>query len=85
MDLKVIIQNKLKDAFDPYEISVYDDSHEHIGHIGYKPGGQTHFRIEMKTSKFQGLTRLEMQRKVHSVLKQEIITEIHAIALNLSA
>tara|TARA_B100000029_G_scaffold377518_1_gene372245 strand:+ start:92 stop:349 length:258 start_codon:yes stop_codon:yes gene_type:complete len=85
MQVRLIIHKKLEKAFSPLELNVIDESHKHIGHIGYKPGGETHFKVEMKSSIFAGLSRLEMHRKVFKVLENEIDNSIHALSLDLSA
>jgi len=40
-----IITRKLTEAFDPESLRVVDDSHQHEGHAGHRPGGESHFRI----------------------------------------
>ncbi len=84
MQVRLIIQNKLEKVFKPYTLNVIDESYKHVGHIGYKPEGETHFRVEMKSTVFKGLSRLEMQRQVFRVLKNEMDNRIHALSLHLS-
>ncbi len=84
MQVRLIIQNKLQNAFNPSELNVIDESHKHVGHMGYKPEGETHFRVEMKSATFTGLSRLEMQRQVFKVLKNEMANRVHALSLDLS-
>jgi len=38
----------------------------------------------MKSKAFKGLNRLEMQRQVFKVLKNEMNNQIHALSLHLS-
>ena len=85
MQVRLIIQNKLEKVFKPYTLNVIDESYKHVGHIGYKPEGETHFRVEMKSKAFKGLSRLEMQRQVFWVLKNEMEDRIHALSLYLSS
>ncbi|MGB8671804.1 MAG: BolA/IbaG family iron-sulfur metabolism protein, partial [Pseudolabrys sp.] len=40
-----LITKKLTEAFTPQSLEVLDESHQHEGHAGHRPGGQTHFRI----------------------------------------
>ena len=54
MQVRLIIQNKLEKVFKPYTLNVIDESYKHVGHIGYKPEGETHFRVEMKSTVFKG-------------------------------
>ena len=67
------------------ELKVIDESHKHIGHSGYKPEGETHFKIKMKATVFGGLTRLDMQRQVFKALSEEMESRIHALSLELSS
>ena len=84
MQVRLAIVKKLSKAFNPYELKVIDESHKHIGHSGYKPEGETHFKIKMKASVFGGLTRLDMQRQVFKALSKEMESRIHALSLELS-
>ena len=84
MQVRLAIVKKLSKAFNPYELKVIDESHKHIGHSGYKPEGETHFKIKMKATVFGGLTRLDMQRQVFKALSEEMETRIHALSLELS-
>ena len=84
MQVRLAIVKKLSKAFNPYELKVIDESHKHIGHSGYKPEGETHFKIKMKAKVFGGLTRLDMQRQVFKALSKEMESRIHALSLELS-
>ena len=84
MQVRLAIVKKLSKAFNPYELKVIDESHKHIGHSGYKPEGETHFKIKMKATVFDGLTRLDMQRQVFKALSKEMESRIHALSLELS-
>jgi stress-induced morphogen len=41
------IETKLTAAFQPSKLNVIDESHLHAGHIGARPEGETHFRVEI--------------------------------------
>src|SRR5438477_4899149 len=45
MLVKDDITRKLQDAFAPDSVEVADESDQHHGHAGHRPGGQTHFRV----------------------------------------
>ncbi len=77
------IEEKLRAAFNPEKLLVVDESHQHRGHAGWKEGGETHFRIEMKSAAFLNRSRLERQRDVYRVLASEMEEGIHALALSL--
>lgn len=75
------IRNKLTRIFAPTELVVEDESARHAGHTGAKPGGETHFRVRIVSEAFNGLSRVERQRKVYAVLKGELAGPVHALAL----
>ena len=79
------IEEKLTAAFSPVFIEVIDESDQHVGHAGARPGGNTHFRVTLKSPVFEGLSRVQMQRRVMSELKDEFDAGLHALALHLSA
>src|ERR1700738_4367445 len=54
MNTKDTITNKLREAFAPESLDVTDESHLHEGHAGHRPGGETHFRVYIVSSAFQG-------------------------------
>ena len=68
----------------PTALEIIDESEGHRGHDGWREGGQTHFRIRMTSPAFDGLTRLQRHRLVHTTLG-DIVPHIHALALELEA
>ena len=85
MQVRLIIIKKLKEKFNPYSINVIDESHLHAGHVGARPEGETHFKVEMKSNQFLGMSRLSMQREVYKALEIEMKNKIHALSLELSS
>lgn len=79
------IERKLAEALQPTELRVLDESAKHVGHAGARPGGETHFRVEMVAAAFAGLTRLERQRRVHAILAEELAGPVHALSMRLGA
>lgn len=79
------IRRKLIDAFAPDHVSVVDESHLHAGHAGARPGGESHFRVEIVTRAFRGLSRMERQRRVYAVLKDELAGPVHALSVSARA
>ncbi len=77
------IRTKLEAAFAPESLKVIDESADHAGHSGARPGGETHFRVEMKASALAGQSRVAQQRAVYAVLKDEMAERVHALALSL--
>jgi len=75
------IRAKLTQALAPSAIVIEDESHRHAGHAGARPGGETHFRVEIVSSAFTGKSRVERQRLVYAALAGELANQIHALSL----
>jgi BolA family transcriptional regulator, general stress-responsive regulator len=80
-----LITRRLTEAFAPESLSVVDESHQHEGHAGHRPGGQTHFRVYIVSDAFKGKTRLERHRMINAVLAAELAGGVHALALHATA
>ena len=79
------IEDKLSKAFAPARLDVVDESHQHAGHAGSRPGGQTHFRVHIVSESFRGKSRLERHRMVNETLSGELKGGVHALAIHASA
>ena len=79
------ITRRLTDAFAPVTLTVSDDSAQHHGHAGHRPGGETHFSVALTAAAFAGKSRVERQRMVHAVLADLMDHPIHALALTVNA
>ena len=77
------IEKKLKENFSPTFLEVLDESNQHAGHIGSRPGGETHFKVSMSSTRFKGLSRVQRQRAVYKVLDEELNERVHALSLTL--
>jgi BolA family transcriptional regulator, general stress-responsive regulator len=80
-----LITRKLTEAFAPESLSVVDESHQHEGHAGHRPGGQTHFRVYIVSEAFKGKSRVERHRMINAALAAELAGGIHAFALHATA
>ena len=85
MTVKDTIESKLKFALSPSHLEVVDESHQHIGHAGHKPGGETHFRVYIVSELFKGKSRIDRHRMINEILKDELAGPIHALALHTSS
>src|SRR5215467_5766066 len=75
------IRQKLSTNFTPEELVVADESARHAGHSGARPGGETHFDVRIVSRSFDGLSRVERQRRIYAVLADEMKGQIHALSL----
>src|SRR5215467_2818943 len=81
MSVAAAIETKLRAALQPTRVMVVDESELHKGHAGHRPGGQSHFRVEIVSSAFEGQTRVDRQRRVYEILSDELKAGVHALAL----
>jgi BolA protein len=79
------IEAKLTAAFRPLELDIHDQSHLHQGHAGSPGTGESHFKIRVVAELFDGMSRLERQRKVNEALKEELAGPVHALSAELLA
>ena len=77
-----IITEKLTQAFTPESLRVVDESHQHEGHAGHRPGGQTHFRVYIVSEAFRGKSRIERHRMINAALADELQGGVHALAIH---
>ena len=45
MAMSDTIAEKIKAGLSPQQLDVQDVSHEHAGHVGWRHGGETHFKV----------------------------------------
>jgi BolA protein len=85
MTVAEIMRRKLVAAFSPVEIAIEDESARHAGHAGARPEGETHFRLRIVSDAFAGLSRVERQRRIYDVLRDELRDRVHALSLEAHA
>lgn len=81
MSVADIIREKLTASFAPKELIVEDESAKHAGHSGARPGGETHFNVRIVSDAFEGVSRVERQRRVYAALADEMNGRVHALSL----
>lgn len=75
------MENKLTEAFAPTALEIIDESHLHRGHAGAPDGGESHFRVRIVSKRFDGMGRLQRQREVNAVLREELSGPVHALSI----
>jgi BolA protein len=85
MSTRDAIINKLREAFTPESLDVADESHLHEGHAGHRPGGETHFRLYIVSTAFEGKSRIERHRMINATLSAELAGSVHALAIKAEA
>ena len=74
------IKQRLETALNA-KVEVVDESHLHAGHEGAKSGGR-HYRVKLKSARFDGLRTLARHRLVYDALAEWMKKEIHALAID---
>ena len=75
------IRARLRDALAPERVEIEDESRLHAGHAGARPGGESHFRALVVSTRFEGKARVERQRMVYAALGDLMQGSIHALAM----
>lgn len=76
------MRDRLETDFSPCRLKIEDRSTDHIGHAGYKEGGETHFHIEIVSDRFVGLSSLSRHRYVYQTLAPALAQGVHALSLS---
>jgi BolA protein len=85
MTLKDWIDATLRERLHPISLLVADESHQHVGHAGWREGGETHFRLDIVSAAFEGKSRVERHRTVNDVLAEAFERGLHALAIKARA
>ena len=83
--LKDWIDARLRERLRPISLSVVDESHQHVGHAGWREGGATHFSIDIVSTAFAGKSRVERHRIVNEALSEAFQRGLHALAIRARA
>lgn len=81
-ELQSLMTERLQ-ALAPTALEIIDDSHLHAGHAGAQ-GGARHYRVQIASAKFEGLTTLARHRLVYDCVRDLMPHPIHALAITAS-
>ena len=87
------IESALTERFQPERLMVINESHLHAGHHhagsdhheSFDGTGETHFRIRIVSPAFAGMSRIDRHRAVNALLKDELDSGLHAMAVEAQA
>ena len=85
MTRKDRIAAALTEALRPIRLDIVDESDRHAGHAGARPGGETHYRLNIVSPAFVGKIRVERHRMVNALLAAEFASGLHALAIAAAA
>jgi BolA family transcriptional regulator, general stress-responsive regulator len=76
---------RLTASLEPTRLDLADQSHQHIGHAGHDPRGESHFALVIESPLFAGLNRVARQRKVYAALGELMHERVHALTIKALA
>jgi BolA protein len=84
--IATIIREKLTIGLSPERLEVEDDSGRHAGHhheggMDGRAGGESHFNLTVVAAAFAGQGRLQRQRAVNALLREELAGPVHALSI----
>ena len=72
------LNNKLKIE----EINIVDNSHKHIKHKSFSPE-KFHLHLKIKSLFLKSMSRVNAQKMIMKVLKDDLKTKIHALEISI--
>ena len=78
MSMRDTIDAKIREALDPVHLDVLDETPMH----NVPPGTESHFRLLVVSTAFEGKPLVQRHRAVYQVLAKEKEESIHALALD---
>ena len=77
------IKTILEKYFNNTNISVINNSSLHKGHNNFDGIGETHILIQINKGSELNLSRLEIHRKINSLLKEEFECGLHSLEIKI--
>jgi BolA protein len=81
MNLEQQIVAALQAEIAPEALDVINESAKHHGHAGDDGSGESHWRVVIRASRLDGMSRLARHRAIHAALGPAIIGRLHALAI----
>ena len=78
------IQDIIEKNFNEFNISVVDDSLAHKGHNNFDDNEETHIIIELKNNNILHINRLEIHKKINTLLSEEFKIGLHALQIKIN-
>ena len=84
--IATIIREKLTIGLSPARLEIEDDSGRHAGHhheggMDGQAGGESHFNLTVVSAAFEGQGRLQRQRLINGLLREELAGPVHALSI----
>ena len=76
------IRQAVEHQLQPRYIEIVDESHLHKGHVGARDG-KGHFKIIISADKLDAKKPIEQHKIIYTVLKELMLTDIHALSIEV--
>ena len=76
------ICKKLNNEIEIEHIEIVDNSHKHKGHKSFSPE-KFHLEIKIKSIYLNSISRVNAQKMIMKVLKDDLDTKIHALEISI--
>ena len=76
------ICKKLNNEIEIEDIEIVDNSHKHKGHKFYSPE-KFHLHLKIKSLYLNSLSRVNAQKMIMKILKEDLKTKIHALEISI--
>jgi len=84
MASEIAIRERLA-ALNPVSLDLRDESAQHAGHAGARPGESTHWQLTIVAEAFRGKSALARHRMVYEALGDLMAHDIHALKIEAHA
>ena len=78
----VEIRSKLKKEINFEDLEIVDNSYKHIKHKSYSTG-KLYLHLKFKSSYLDSMSRLNAQKKIMTILKDDLRNKIHALEISI--
>ncbi len=78
------IQDIIEKNFNEFNVSVTDNSLSHKGHNNFDGKEETHIIIELKKKFNLDITRLEIHKKINTLLSEEFKIGLHSLQIKIT-
>jgi len=76
------ICKKLNNEIEIEHIEIIDNSHKHKGHKSFSPE-KYHLQLKIKSLYLDSISRVNAQKMIMKVLKNDLDTKIHALEISI--
>ena len=84
MNTEQAIRERLS-VLHPVTLELRDESEQHAGHAGHRPGGGSHWQLTIVSDAFRGQPAVARHRMVYEALGDLMKRDIHALRIEAFA